>query len=541
MPRIRRVFSGAIGDLRDSANRVCWPEQEKFEKALYGVLASMGVEVERLHPPGFIASQAEGLAAFGKIPAGGAALLPMTAWAYAQFAVPALVGHDGPILLVANKSGTWPGMVGMLSAGGYFDAVGTPHSRIWSPTVDDAEFKSQIQAWVESGGEQIPYDTSHIRRLADLPVPDSVNPGLGAKLADSFRPRKGGKRVLMLVFDEFCMGMGQAVVPDKLCWGAGFAKERASQSALYYEAKQVKPEEAEAMFDWLVEQGAKFEFGEDPAQCLTKDQVLWQCRTAIAAARLADDFGADYVLIQYQQGLKDVLPASDLAEGILNTRKHPPFYSRDGKRELFKDRAVICGNEADECMGMGQWFWFRTARELGLPEEVVGHDFRWLDEVRIGKNPCPGEEVHVWELSGPTAAGLVGGWKNVTVMRQPGMYFPLGGGAMHCLGKPGWHAFNRVYVDGSDLRMIVGVAEILKLDARETKRRWESTTPQWPLFHARIPGVPAKAWMRFKSNHITSGLAGTREQAVNGMFAMAQMAEELGVKVEVWGDPLNGN
>jgi hypothetical protein len=35
----------------------------------------------------------------------------------------------------------------------------------------------------------------------------------------------------------------------------------------------------------------------------------------IAAGRIANDFGCDAVGIQYQQGLKDMCPASDLAEG----------------------------------------------------------------------------------------------------------------------------------------------------------------------------------------------------------------------------------
>ena len=50
----------------------------------------------------------------------------------------------------------------------------------------------------------------------------------------------------------------------------------------------------------------------------------------IAALRIADDFGLDAVGIQYQQGLKDLVPASDLAEGMLNTTERPPVFSRDG-------------------------------------------------------------------------------------------------------------------------------------------------------------------------------------------------------------------
>ena len=55
-----------------------------------------------------------------------------------------------------------------------------------------------------------------------------------------------------------------------------------------------------------------------------------QLKMYVAALRIADDFGLDAVGIQYQQGLKDVVPASDLAEGLLNNVERPPVRSRDG-------------------------------------------------------------------------------------------------------------------------------------------------------------------------------------------------------------------
>ena len=48
----------------------------------------------------------------------------------------------------------------------------------------------------------------------------------------------------------------------------------------------------------------------------------------IAAVRLANDFGCDLIGIQYQQGLKDLVPASDLAEGLLNNVDRPPVKDR---------------------------------------------------------------------------------------------------------------------------------------------------------------------------------------------------------------------
>jgi hypothetical protein len=51
----------------------------------------------------------------------------------------------------------------------------------------------------------------------------------------------------------------------------------------------------------------------------------------IAALRIADDFGCHTIGIQYQQGLKDLAPASDLVEGMLNNTDRPPVKSADGR------------------------------------------------------------------------------------------------------------------------------------------------------------------------------------------------------------------
>ncbi len=65
---------------------------------------------------------------------------------------------------------------------------------------------------------------------------------------------------------------------------------------------------------------------------LTDKQIHEQCQMYVAALRLADDFGCHTIGIQYQQGLKDLLPASDLVEGMLNNSDRPPVLSRDGQR-----------------------------------------------------------------------------------------------------------------------------------------------------------------------------------------------------------------
>ncbi len=73
----------------------------------------------------------------------------------------------------------------------------------------------------------------------------------------------------------------------------------------------------------------------------------------IAAMRIADEFGCDAIGIQYQQGLKDLAPASDLVEGLLNNVERPPVFDANG-RELYAGRPLPHFNEVDECAGLGR-------------------------------------------------------------------------------------------------------------------------------------------------------------------------------------------
>ena len=68
----------------------------------------------------------------------------------------------------------------------------------------------------------------------------------------------------------------------------------------------------------------------------------------VAALRMADTFGCDAIGIQYQQGLKDMVPASDLAEGLFNNTDRPPVYELGTDRELFSGQALPHFNEVDE-------------------------------------------------------------------------------------------------------------------------------------------------------------------------------------------------
>ena len=159
------------------------------------------------------------------------------------------------------------------------------------------------------------------------------------------------RRAILGVFDEGCMGMYNAIIEDNLLNRAGIYKERLSQSALVAAMQQVPADEAQGVRTWLDKKGMTFCTGKDPATDLTDEQILEQCKMYIAALRIAEGFGCDAIGIQYQQGLKDSVPASDLVEGLLNNADRPPVMGPDGK-ELFAKAPLPHFNEVDECAGV---------------------------------------------------------------------------------------------------------------------------------------------------------------------------------------------
>src|SRR5437763_4296813 len=141
--------------------------------------------------------------------------------------------------------------------------------------------------------------------------------------------------------------------------------------------RTVPEDEAKAVRAWLDSKGLQFKTGPNPETDLTDDQILDQCRMYIAALRIADDFGCDTIGIQYQQGLKDLAPASDLAEGLLNNVERPPVRARDNGRVLYDGRALPHFNEVDECSGLDALVTNRVWMALGFDPETTLHDLRY--------------------------------------------------------------------------------------------------------------------------------------------------------------------
>jgi L-fucose isomerase-like protein len=524
----RTIYTLASGDLRLSANTSCWPAQQQLEQDFTAAVESLGFAVERAHGVnpatghGLIDSQRMGMDVFRNIPHTAPIVVVEAVWQYSHHVLAGLRSHQGPILIVANWSGQFPGLVGLLNLAGSLTKAGVEYSALWSEDFTDDWALGNLKAWLASG--RIVHDESHVRDLPSLR--DTEETRLGRALARQLKEEKA----IIGIFDEGCMGMYNAIIDDEMLNPLGIYKERLSQSALFAEMNQVSDDEAEAVKAWLDDAGFTFHFGIDEATELTPAQVRSQFKMYIAAVRLADDFGADAIGIQYQQGLKDLVPASDLAEGLLNNVQRPPVFSRDGSRELFEGRALPHFNEVDEGVAVDALVTNRIWTAMGLDPANTLHDVRWGEEY-------DGEFVWVFEISGSVPASHNGGYEKSYSMRQPAMFFPKGGGTLSGVSKPGEIVWSRVFIMDGELHLDLGRGHVVQLPAEETQRRLNATDPQWPIMHAVLHGVSRDQLMaRHKANHAQVVYARDAETADKALAAKAAFFEELGVKVHLCGD-----
>jgi hypothetical protein len=534
----KTVLLVANGDLRQAANEKCWPAQAAMEKKLSAVLASRGWKLVRAHrydpkrKHGFIGSQKEGIAVFAGIDPATPLIVAESVWQYSHHLLPGLISHHGPILTVANWSGTWPGLVGMLNLNGSLTKAGVRYSTLWSANFDDEFFLSGLRTWLKTGF--VRHRLKHVKPLQTALVPPQAKT-VAKKLAADLRRRKA----IMGVFDEGCMGMFNAIIPDELLFPTGVFKERLSQATLYYGSTQVTDKEAREVFNWYRSNGLTFHLGSNEATELTRRQVLLQCKTYIAACRIADEFGCEAIGIQYQQGLKDLLPASDLVEGTLNSTVRPPVKNSAG-HVIRAGQAITHFNEVDECAGLDGLFTNRVHAALGQPVANTLHDLRWGDWDQSGTTR---EFVWVFLISGSAPADHhIGGWAGSHSYRQPAMYFKLGGGTLTGIAKPGEIVWSRIFVENGKLKMDLGRAKVISLPTAETERRWQETTWQWPIMHAVTYGVSRDQMMgRHKANHIQVAYAHSAAKADLALYTKASLAADLGLEVSLCGTKADGS
>src|SRR6185295_12407616 len=152
-----------------------WSGQAAMEEQLTAAVAKLGYKLVRAHPykpavkHGFISSQKEGMAVFATIDPRTPLIVAEAVWQYSHHLLHGLISHQAPILTVANWSGTWPGLVGMLNLNGSLTKAGVKYSTLWSEDFTDEYFLNGLKSWLTTGVAK--HKTAHVKPLAKAAVP----------------------------------------------------------------------------------------------------------------------------------------------------------------------------------------------------------------------------------------------------------------------------------------------------------------------------------------------------------------------------------
>ena len=126
----REVILVASGDSRLAANILGWPAQSEVEAKVAAAFEAEGYTVRRANPVdpvkghGFIDSQRMGMDVFAGIDPHAHLIVVESVWQYSHHVLAGLRKHQGPILTIANWSGQWPGLVGLLNLNGSLTKMG---------------------------------------------------------------------------------------------------------------------------------------------------------------------------------------------------------------------------------------------------------------------------------------------------------------------------------------------------------------------------------------------------------------------------------
>ena len=367
-------------------------------------------------------------------------------WAFPHFSLLAADASPGAILLFSNLNGSYPGMVGMLAAGGGLDQIGRPHARSWGD-IDDPE----VLAKVEGHG-----------RVATS----------AAGLRGSTFGRIGGRP----------MGMYTAVAnSDQWMKQFGIDVEEIDQWELVRRAEEVEPSRVRAGREWLERETAGVHY--DGRQ-LTPETLERQIRSYHAMQELIQEWKLDFSGIKAQPELTTHFATMDLTEAFLNDP-----YDWEGRKPVH-----ICATEAD----MDGALTMQLLKSLsGTP--VLFADVRHYHADRGIWDLCNSGQHATW-----FAARSEDPSENLRHVHlyPAGFYFPAGGASIHHLAAPGDFTFARLTRLDGRYRLQALRGRLEQFDAATNEALMRETTYEWPHAFARFEAEPDELLRRYGSNHI---------------------------------------
>jgi L-fucose isomerase len=367
-------------------------------------------------------------------------------WAFPHFTMLAAEATPGPLLLFSNIDPQFPGMVGMLAAGGGLDQIGRRHSRLWGDVADPAVRDRMLQT---------------IRAGAAV-----------SRLSGSTFGRIGGRP----------MGMYTAVADtDQWMSTFGIDVEEIDQWEIVRRSAGIEQSRATAGRKWLEQHAAGVHY--DGKQ-LTPELLERQIRSYHAVRELIDEWHLDFCGIKGQPELTTHFATMDVTEAFLNDP-----YDWEGPK-----RPHVCATESD----MDGALTMQVLQGLtGTP--VLFADVRHYHADRDIWDLCNSGQHATWfaARSEDPAENL----RAVNLYPEI-FYFPAGGASVSFFAAPGRATFARLTRIEGRYRMHVASGEFERYDEPTNEALARQSTFEWPHAFARLKVSAEEFLSSFGANHI---------------------------------------
>jgi L-fucose isomerase len=374
------------------------------------------------------------------------AVINIPVWAFPHFTMLAARELHGPLLLFSSLDPQYPGMVGMLAAGGGLDQIARVHARAWGGA-DDAGAIDRVDANARAGAA--------VRCLAG-----------------STFGRIGGRP----------MGMYTAVAnTDQWLGKFGVDVEEIDQWELVRGAERADAARVRAAREWLEQHAAAVHY--DGKQ-LTPELLERQIRSYYAMRELIDEKKLDFSGIKAQPELTDNFATMDVTEAFLNDP-----YDWDGEKPVH-----VCATEAD----MDGALTMQVLHTISATP-VLFADVRHYHADRGIWDLCNSGQHATWfaERSDDPLENM-----SRVHLYPESFYFPAGGASIHHLAAEGDLTFARLTrLDGRyRMQVLRGTFERYEDDVNE--RLMRASTYEWPHAFARFDASSEEILSRYGSNHI---------------------------------------
>lgn len=441
-----RVGVLTVSDGRDGVQQGIAPFASEVEERLTAALSDLGHEVIRA--AGIVWSNDRAVAAARQLAAANvdATVVSIPVWAFPHFTMLAVRELNGPVVLFSSLDPQYPGMVGMLAAGGALDQIGRLHARSWGDVRDPA-VASRLDIQLRAAAA-------------------------ASSLRGTTFGRIGGRP----------MGMYTAVSnPDQWLRQFGVDVEEIDQWELVRRSEQVEGDRVRAGREWLERHAGGVHY--DGAR-LTPELLERQIRSYYAMRELIDEWHLDFCGIKAQPELTDNFCTMDVTEAFLND----PYDWEE------PHKPIVCSTEADMDAALTMQLLAQLSKTPVLFADLRHHH----------------ADLGVWDLcnSGQHATWFAersdDPLQNLAQVHlyPEEFYFPAGGAAIHHLAAPGDFTFARLTRSAGQYRMQVLRGALERFDAETNERLMRASTYVWPHAFARLDADAGEVLERYGSNHI---------------------------------------